>query len=69
MMLELLEIESQIRGRQSRVAADVQAYHRSAGPGWLRRSLGSLLVRLGESMRGSAQRRPVQSTTHVVPSR
>ncbi|MEJ7838957.1 MAG: hypothetical protein WKF81_09080 [Thermomicrobiales bacterium] len=69
MMLELLEIESQVRGRQSRVAADVQAYHRLVGPGWLRKSLGTLLVRFGESIRGSAQRSPVRPTPQVVPFR
>lgn len=63
MMLELLEIESTVRGRQSRVAAEVRAYNRASMPGPLRRKIGSLLVRLGESLRGTAER----STDHPSP--
>lgn len=68
MMLELLEIETTVRGRQSRVAADVRASFRTSRPGPLRRMLGSLLVRIGESLRGTADRGIGPSTPQIAPA-
>ena len=63
MLLELLGVEETIRSRQSMIARDVHAYDIPVQAGFLRRLFGGMLVRVGESIRGSSQTTPLVVAT------
>ena len=69
MLLELYGMEETNRLRQSTIAHDVEVYRLKTDPGFMRRVVGSMLVRLGESMRGSTTRQIVQPIPVVAASR
>ena len=65
MLIDLYGIEETNRLRQASIARDVELYSLKAEPGPARRFFGSMLVRIGESVRGSAAR-PVTQLTPIV---
>ena len=68
MLIDLYGMEETNRLRQRNIARDVELYNLKAAPGPLRRLFGSLLVRVGESVRGSAPRPTSQPTPVVATS-
>ena len=62
MLLELLDVETQVRQRQSNVAHDLHMLNLKSEPGPIRRSLGTLFVHFGEAMRGTSPREIAQPT-------
>jgi hypothetical protein len=54
MLLELYGFEESIRQRQTCVSHDVEMYRMKVAAGPVRRTVGSMLVRFGEYVRGAA---------------
>jgi hypothetical protein len=66
MLIDLYGMEEANRLRQATIARDVELYSLKAEPGPVRRLFGSMLVRVGESMRGSVTRPTTQPTPVVA---
>jgi hypothetical protein len=57
MLLELYGFEESIRARQANIAHEVELYNLHPEAGRLRRFVGTLFVRVGESIRGAETHR------------
>ena len=68
MLLELYGMEETARLRQHTIQHDIELYRLKSQPGFLRLFFGSMLVRTGEWLRGTSERRTAEATPVVATS-